>query len=588
MTYGGDVDWDGATWIGELDDEDALGAALKEKRRLIGAAGYSRARLLIRAGSHVRGFVEVPISGGTIDLALVRSRVARLPFAVDGEPATESPSFTVVICTRDRAEQLRTALTSVLDLDYIDFTVVVVDNAPSTTAVADLIAAEFSDPRVRLVSEPTPGLSYARNTGLLAATGEFVAFTDDDVSVDSGWLAALARGFARGTAVDCVTGLVPSGELRTPVQHYFDSKVSWSGNLDQRVFSLDTPPEDLPMFPFSVGQFGTGANFALRRDRALALGGFDTAFGVGSRTGGGEDLDIFTRVILSGRSLSVEPDAIVWHRHRADLDALTAQARGYGTGLGSWLTKIALQPRIAAMALRRSPHAVRQLVGNARAADTSTVDASLVPVLSRVGRIELLSVLLGPLLYLLQRIAGEGLISKQLARGGRGLNTRRSLRAVSASAAADARRSALRVRTALGSGGSVAIAGTRRVVSAIPTWERVALVGGAAGVLASLQILPGVLQALLVAAVVLVGPGAIVRSWIRMPRSTTLIVVPTIGVAAVILSTCAMLAVGAWMPQQLLAALSLSVVILGALPTIGRTLADRTAHSSGDTPVVHS
>jgi len=64
---------------------------------------------------------------------------------------------------------------------------------------------------------------------------------------------------------------------------------------------------------------------------------------------------MFTRVILEGYSLVVQPSAIVWHRHRDDLDDLSAQARGYGSGLGAWLTKILLNPHTARLALARTP-----------------------------------------------------------------------------------------------------------------------------------------------------------------------------------------------------------------------------------------
>src|SRR5687767_1821551 len=91
------------------------------------------------------------------------------------------------------------------------------------------------------------------------------------------------------------------------------------------------PPADPPTFPFCVGAFGTGANFALDRRTALALGAFDPALGVGTRTGGGEDIDMFTRVIREGHSLVVQPSAIVWHRHRAEPEDLIVRAPGART-----------------------------------------------------------------------------------------------------------------------------------------------------------------------------------------------------------------------------------------------------------------
>jgi hypothetical protein len=209
---------------------------------------------------------------------------------------------------------------------------------------------------------------------------------------------------------------VPSGELRTAVQAFFDDRVSWSRNLRPRRFSIADPPAGLPMFPFSVGEFGTGANFALRRSYALGIGGFDTAFGVGTRTGGGEDLDMFTRVILAGQSLVVEPSALVWHRHRDDLAALRHQARGYGTGLGAWLTKIALNPRTAILALRRSPTALVHLFrkgggalpdsGERMTVTASATDGALRREINRVGWYELACVARGPWAYFRQRWSG--------------------------------------------------------------------------------------------------------------------------------------------------------------------------------------
>ncbi|WP_220456281.1 glycosyltransferase, partial [Curtobacterium sp. ME26] len=353
--------WSGAVWVGAVDvhavpTDDA-------PVPLTDAAGHRTARLLVREGASPRGFVDLPVTDGAVDAAALRAAVAALPAAEHPPVPVHLPRTSVVLCTRDRADQLAAALRSVLAVDHPDLEVVVVDNAPSDDATRRLVTAPGTDPRVRYVLEPVPGLSSARNAGVRAARGEVVAFTDDDVVVDPGWLRALASGFARGEDVVCVSGLVASGELRTPAQRWFDERVTWSRNLTPRVFRLSAPPADRPLFPFSVGDYGTGANFAVRRDAVLALGGFDEALGVGTVTGGGEDIDMFARVVLDGSALVVEPSALVWHRHRADLAALRTQAVGYGTGLGAWLTKTALRPRTLGMALVRAPRALRHLLG---------------------------------------------------------------------------------------------------------------------------------------------------------------------------------------------------------------------------------
>lgn len=403
-------DWPGARWIGTVDLADLSEHAFL---KLQNSEGYARARLLVREGPSVRGFVDVEARGGILDRKLLEAAAASLPAVEYAPDCTSTPAITVVVCTRDRAGLLRASLNAILRLEYPNFDVVVVDNAPTSNDTSDLVRDEFPDPRVRLVTEPVPGLSQARNTGLRHSQSDIVAYTDDDVVVDKWWLREIAAGFERASDAACVTGLVPAGEVRSLAQGYFEDRVSWSKFMSPRVYSLATPPADLPTFPFCIGAFGTGANFALDRSTALALGAFDTSLGVGTRTGGGEDIDMFTRVILGGHSLVFQPSAIVWHRHRDDLAALRVQAWGYGNGLGAWITKILLNPRTARLALVRSPHALRNFVRNARRpSDHALAGRGLLldswdPQIAKVLRLELISVAIGPINYLLQRRAEE-------------------------------------------------------------------------------------------------------------------------------------------------------------------------------------
>ena len=401
--------WSGAQWVGLLDLEDLRGAIASEVDvRLLDAAGYTNARLLVREEGQVRGFVTVGVVQGRID-ALDVDRAAADLRGIDAHPRPNaSPTVSVVLCTRDRADQLAVALESVRALDYPRLEIIVVDNAPTTSATADHVAT-IDDARVGIVAEPRPGLSRARNTGLRHASGEIVAFTDDDVVVDEAWITHLVEGFARAQDVVCVTGLVPSGELREPVQAYFDQRVTWARSCRPMEFRLSAPPVDAPLFPFQVGIYGTGANFALRRDAAFALGGFDEALGAGSPTGGGEDIDMFARVVTAGHGLAYEPSAIVWHRHRSDAGALTAQAVGYGIGLGAWLTKVALDRRLVLSAIRRAAGAARRVVSLARPAAVAGdvgIDPALREFLSEVGRVERRAIKSGPWRYAKARRQG--------------------------------------------------------------------------------------------------------------------------------------------------------------------------------------
>jgi glycosyltransferase involved in cell wall biosynthesis len=385
--------WPDARWIGMLD-LDGLTPDPDGTTEFVAAQSdaFRVARVLLR-----RGLEPVTVVESTIEDGRVRVPVPAAAPPSEPPQSIATPPVSVVLCTRDRPEQLADALESVLALDYPEFEVVVVDNAARTDATR-LVVGRLADPRLRLVVEPVPGLSTARNAGLRAAAHDVVAYTDDDVVVDRYWLRGIARGFARAAQVSCVSGLVPSGELRTAAQAYFDQRVSWSASLEPRVFRLADPPRDQPLFPFQPGRFGTGANFAVRRTRILEIGGFDEALGAGTAAQGGEDLDLFFRVLTEGDTLVTEPSAIVWHRHRSDNDALLSQARGYGLGLGAWLTKVGLNRSHRKLAIR----VVRRRLGSSLRVglDYGAVMASPAEfrdqVPTSVGRTEVLAVLGGP------------------------------------------------------------------------------------------------------------------------------------------------------------------------------------------------
>jgi GT2 family glycosyltransferase len=351
MPLGGGPEGPHSRWVGQLD----LSLPVDEGLVLEHGEGFARARLLLRLGHTPLGFVEVPVTDGVVPpdgLAEELSAAGpRRPADVSG--GRPPVGISVILCTRDRPGPLEDALRSLLALDDVGFEVVVVDNASATDATHDVVRG-LSDHRVRVVSEPHPGLARARNRGLLESRHDIVAFTDDDVVADRTWLDGLRRGFGAADRVACVCGMVPSGELRTFTQAYFDQRVTWARSCAPRVYDPAAPPMDQPLFPFQVGQYGTGANFALRRDVAFALGGFDEALGVGSPTRGGEDIDMFVRVLLAGHQLAYEPSAIVWHRHRAEAAALREQIEGYGVGLGAWIVKLLLDRRTGPMVVRRA------------------------------------------------------------------------------------------------------------------------------------------------------------------------------------------------------------------------------------------
>ena len=255
-------------------------------------------------------------------------------------PSDPAPGMSIVVCTRDRTEGLLECLSTIRQVTYEPVEIIVVDNAPTGNATREAVMAlSRADARLRYICESRPGLSRARNHGLAQARFDLVAFTDDDTVVDPGWASALAAGFAADSEAVCVTGLVASMALDTGSQQYFDARVPWAEVFEPRRYDLTEHRHPSPLYPFKAGIFGTGANFAVRRNAIVRLGGFDTLLGAGAPSRGGEDLDIFVRLILAGGRICYLPSAVVWHRHRSGSDALIEQIYSYGHGLGAYVAK---------------------------------------------------------------------------------------------------------------------------------------------------------------------------------------------------------------------------------------------------------
>lgn len=320
--------------------------------------------------------------------------VTGLPRPPAGAP-TATATATVVIATRDRAPSLARALRSVLALDHPAFDVVVVDNAPGDDRARHVVDRLTAAPvPVRYVREDRPGLARAHNAALPHVTGEVVAFTDDDVEVDPGWLRRLTEGFA-DPAVGCVTGMIFPAELETPAQAWIEAHAGFGKGLEQRVFDLGEHRPDDPLFPFTAGGLGSGANMAFRHRDLVDLGGFDETLGVGTPARGGDDLAAFYDVIRSGRRLVYEPAALVRHHHHTDSAAVRHLTYSYGVALTAYLTRAALaRPRAAVEMAARLPGGIRHGL-----ATTRRPAAVAVPGLGGAGWRQRLGMVVGPWSY---------------------------------------------------------------------------------------------------------------------------------------------------------------------------------------------
>jgi GT2 family glycosyltransferase len=308
------------------------------------------------------------------------------------------PGITVIVATRERPDGLRACLEALLRLEYPRYEVVVVDNDPVTTATSQLVADRFT-PAVRYVRENRRGLASAHNRGLGEVKTDIVAFVDDDVIVDRHWLTGIAEGFAADIGVGCVTGLILPAELDTPAQLLLQRHGGYDKGFAQRIFDMDRHRPDDPLFPFTAGRLGSGANMAFATEVLRRLGGFDPAMGIGTFARGGDDLVAFFRVVVRHR-LVYQPAAIVWHRHHREMAALRKQAFGYGVGLGAFLTSAMVhEPRMWMELLSRLPAGTMFAFNPSSARNRFRYDG----LPTDMARREKLGLLCGPTTYAVSR-----------------------------------------------------------------------------------------------------------------------------------------------------------------------------------------
>ncbi|HTL54723.1 MAG TPA: glycosyltransferase [Candidatus Limnocylindrales bacterium] len=233
-------------------------------------------------------------------LYTVANALGQPPFA----QLRDWPRVSVVVCTHNGARTLRECLGALERLDYPDYEVIVIDDG-STDGSND-IAVCFD---CRLITTPNQGLSSARNIGWQAATGDIVAYIDDDAYPEPDWLRHLAA------TLDLSAHVAVGGPNVGP---------RGDGFMAECVFQAPGGPMHV-MLDDRCAEHIPGCNMAFRREALNAIGGFDPQFRVA-----GDDVDICWRLQERGWTIGFSPAALVWHHRRNSVKAYWKQQLGYG------------------------------------------------------------------------------------------------------------------------------------------------------------------------------------------------------------------------------------------------------------------
>lgn len=226
----------------------------------------------------------------------------------------ESLLFSVIIPTYNRPDRVQECLDSLLKLDYRRdrMEIIIVDDG-SKTPLDEIISPYQNQINITLIRQKNSGPAKARNTGALAAKGEFLAFTDDDCTPYSDWLTQLELQFNKQP--DCLIGGATINALPDNLYTTASHEI-----INYLYIYYNSNPEE--------ARFFTSNNFALAKELFFKIGGFDTSFPLAA----GEDREFCARWLHLGYKMIYAREVKVAHAHELNLKNFWQQQFNYGRG----------------------------------------------------------------------------------------------------------------------------------------------------------------------------------------------------------------------------------------------------------------
>ena len=217
--------------------------------------------------------------------------------------------LSLVIATYNRAASLLDTLKSVVrqsaPVEQWECVVVNNNSSDNTEECFAEFVREYPDYNIRMVNEPSQGLSYARNRGIREGVGEYIAIIDDDEHIAEDFIASYIELF------DSVPDAVAAGG--PIVAEYPAGRPRWMSCYTERPIA-NTMYFGEQVCEFPKGRIPGGGNMALRRSAIRRYGVFDTSLGrVGNSLVGGEESDLFERLQIAQAKYYYTPDAVMYH-----------------------------------------------------------------------------------------------------------------------------------------------------------------------------------------------------------------------------------------------------------------------------------
>jgi glycosyltransferase involved in cell wall biosynthesis len=281
----------------------------------------------------------------------LKARLSGEGFITARTPLRAYPKVSIIVCSYNGAQTLGDCLRFLDRIEYPNFEIVLVDDG-STDNTQEIVAAWQTARAIREatatklppfigVVQRNMGLSYARNVGASASSGEILAYTDGDCMPDADWLYYLVATLLSGEYAG-----VGGPNISPPAVNSIQAAVAASPGGPSHVLLTDVVAEHVP-----------GCNMAFWRWAFDLVGGFDPEY-----RKAGDDVDFCWRLQVRGGVVAFSPSAIVWHYRRFTLRAFRKQQEGYGeaeamlrfkhliffgpTGTAKWKGQIYGAPRL--------------------------------------------------------------------------------------------------------------------------------------------------------------------------------------------------------------------------------------------------
>lgn len=226
--------------------------------------------------------------------------------------------MSLVIPTRNRPDALRSAISAIGDGTHLPAQIVIAEQGPVPTPGLS------THPSVELthLHLDSVGLSRGRNAGIAACDHEIIAFLDDDMLVEPGWLGAIHEALVRAGERGVVTGRIIAVEIE---QGHVPSCSPWT---ESAVFEGRQYAD--PLQPGCM---------AIRRSLLDEIGDFDVRLGAGSTYPSAEDNDFGHRLLDAGCRIHLVADAVATHDGARSGRELWALDWAYGRGQGAFYAK---------------------------------------------------------------------------------------------------------------------------------------------------------------------------------------------------------------------------------------------------------